>query len=79
MWFLDGLRAVSIKVYSVELMQTASRHWLKERTVFTQNVFVFQAQTILEVNAIFCAISLLEFVSKRLCIEMPGFPSKDGS
>ena len=78
MWSPEGLRAVSIQVYSVE-MQTVSRHWLKERTVFTQNVFVFQAQTILEVNAIFCAISLLEFVSKRLCIEMPGFPSKDGS
>ena len=68
-WSTEGLRAVSIKVYSVELMQTASRHWLKERTVFTQNVSVFQAQTILEVNAIFVQSHCLslyrnDFVSK---------------
>ena len=52
MWSPEGLRAVSIQVYSVE-MQTVSRHWLKEQRVFTQNLFVFLAQSILEVNAIF--------------------------
>ena len=52
MWLNDGLRAVSIQVYSVE-MQTVSRPWLKERRIFTQNVIVVHAQTILEVNEIF--------------------------
>ena len=73
MWSSEGLRAVSIKVYSVD-MQTASRHWLKERTVFTQTVFVFQAQTILEVNAIFVQSYCLSLYRNDFVSEGPVSP-----
>ena len=49
--------------------------WLKERRIFTQNVFLVYAQTILEVNEIFVQFnSLFEFLSKRL--ETTGFQTE---
>ena len=47
-----------------------SRTWLKERRIFTQNVFLVQLQTLLEVNEIFVQFNCLssdrnDFVWKR--------------
>ena len=39
---------------------------LRTKNIFTHNVFLVHAQTILEVIEIFSAVSLLEFVSKQL-------------
>ena len=39
---------------------------LRTKNIFTHNVFLVHAQTILEVIGIFSAVSLLEFVSKQL-------------
>ena len=61
--FMQGkieLPVVSKQVYS-DQVKIVSRHWLKEWRIFTQNVFLVHAWS--ERN--FCAISQLEFVSKR--------------
>ena len=44
--------------------------WLKERRIFSQNVFLVHAPTILS-DRNFCAIALLEFVLKRLVSKRP--------
>ena len=54
---------VSIQVFSLEVY-AASNTWLKERRIFTPKVFLFHAQTILEVIEKFCVISVIEVVSK---------------
>ena len=46
------MQVVSIRVNSFEV-KIVSRTWLKERRIFTQNVFLVQPQTLLEVNEIF--------------------------
>ena len=56
-------------------MKIVSRTWLKERRIFTQNVFLVQVQTLLEVNKISVQFHCLsssqndfyrkDFVSKR--------------
>ena len=48
---VGGFSVVSIQVYSVELW-IVPRTWPKERRIFTQNVFLVHAQTILEVKEI---------------------------
>ena len=55
-----GSPVVSKQVYS-DQVKIVSHHWLKEWRIFTQNVFLAHAWS--ERN--FCAISQLEFVSKR--------------
>ena len=59
----------SFRYMFIQSRWTVSRHWLKERRIFTQNVFVVYAQTILEVNEIFVHSYCLsyyrnDFVSK---------------
>jgi len=49
-------------------MKIVPHTWLKERRMFTQNVFLVQAQTthILEVNKIFVQFHCLRFYGKLL-------------
>ena len=52
------------------------RTWFKERRIFTQNAFLVQAQTMLEVNEIFVEFHCLslnrnDVVSKRPVTSIP--------
>ena len=57
-------------------MSVVPRTWFKERRIFTQNVFLVQAQTMLEVNEIFVQFHCLslnrnDVVSKRPVTSIP--------
>ena len=51
--YVDGLRSFGYKFFfffSIQVeMYLVARTWLKEQRIFTQNVFLVDAQTILEV------------------------------
>jgi len=61
-WFVP---VVSIQVFSVEVYIVRCT-WLKERKLFTQNIFLVHAQTILKVNDIFVQFPFLSSYRKGL-------------
>ena len=67
--------------FSIQVeMYLVARTWLKEQRIFTQNVFLVDAQTILEVIKVFGAISPAESVSERPCSMLTAcFPALKGN
>ena len=63
---LHNFCSFDTKLFQYKFFQSrcSSSHWLKEQRIFTQNVFLVYSQTILKVNKIFYAISLLGLVLK---------------
>ena len=71
---LDDLRSFRYKSSRYESIQVRFT-WLKERRIFTQNVFKWSpANYILEDFGIFLQYQRLEFVSKRLVSKRPKSP-----
>ena len=63
---LYGYRSFRYKFFSRVVNIVSRRPWLKERRIFTQNVFLVHAQTILEVNEIFVQFHCLSSYRNNL-------------